>query len=419
MFILAIGASVVIVEFGNDGLGDKTAMAGSGDNVTGWAWSSNIGWISLNCTNDNSCATANYGVGVDKSTGNFSGYGWSSNVGWIDFAPTSGYPATPNAGARLDRATGQVTGWAKILSLGADGWIKMSDDSVAAWNGQGVKINNSTGDFSGWAWNSNDNGAGIGWLSFNCSNDSSCGSSNYKAITSVNIPPAAVNLTSPNWSIAQAGTNYALQAFTRWQFSDPDSGSSQSAYEVIVSPNSDFSLPTVSTGKTAGSANQYSLGPSQLAYNIPYYWKVRVWDDYDVAADWTQYNSAADTDNNDGYPLTFTTYQHEIPDPGFTWFPVNPSKGEDVKFTDASKVYLTGAPSTAVDCDDAKCDWLWTASNAVISDATASTTTITFNSAGAQSVKLKVTDNDGYFYEVTKSINASKALPSWRETKAK
>ncbi len=38
--------------------------AATTDNLSGYAWSPNIGWISFNCTNTGSCATSPYGVSV-------------------------------------------------------------------------------------------------------------------------------------------------------------------------------------------------------------------------------------------------------------------------------------------------------------------------------------------------------------------
>ena len=78
--------------------------------VTGYAWSSNIGWICFDC------GTAN--VQID-GLGFFSGYAWSSNIGWIDFGPSSGYPSAPSTRAQLSGGT--VIGWARALSYG-DGW---------------------------------------------------------------------------------------------------------------------------------------------------------------------------------------------------------------------------------------------------------------------------------------------------------
>ncbi|MDD4332962.1 MAG: hypothetical protein PHT51_02515 [Patescibacteria group bacterium] len=137
------------------------AQAGTSQNVSGYAWSSNYGWISFNCTNDSSCGTADYGVNIDSATGNFSGYAWSPNLGWVDFAPSSGYPQAPNYSVKYDKTTGSVAGWAKVLALGDNGWLEMS----GTWT-NGVSIDVS-GKFSGYAWNGNNDGTGVGWISFN------------------------------------------------------------------------------------------------------------------------------------------------------------------------------------------------------------------------------------------------------------
>lgn len=176
-----ISAGIVLFEVKNF----KIALAGAGDNVSGYAWNSDYGWISFNCINDSSCATVDYGVAIDSATGYFSGYAWSSNLGWIDFAPSNGYPEAPLTDVHYNSATGDITGWAKILSLGDDGWIKMS----GSWGG--VVIDGASGDFSGYGWNES-----AGWLSFNCLNDSSCGSSNYKVSASGLTPSAPTGLTA-------------------------------------------------------------------------------------------------------------------------------------------------------------------------------------------------------------------------------
>jgi len=142
-------------------------QASADDNVSGWAWSSNIGWISFNCTNDTPpCDSSNYGVDVDRLTGDFSGYAWSSNIGWIDFGPSPvprPFPAEPYHGFRLG-ADGTVTGWARALSAddnGWDGWIK-SDGTATGWS-DSVRLNPAGDAFEGYAWG----GEVIGWIEFN------------------------------------------------------------------------------------------------------------------------------------------------------------------------------------------------------------------------------------------------------------
>lgn len=63
------------------------AEAGAGQNVLGFAWSENIGWISFNNLSDGSATS--YGVNISPlgvtGTGDLSGHAWSENIGWVSF----------------------------------------------------------------------------------------------------------------------------------------------------------------------------------------------------------------------------------------------------------------------------------------------------------------------------------------------
>jgi len=123
----------------------ESAQSATADNVSGWAWSETIGWISFNCTDRGVCGTSNYGVNIDGS-GNFSGYAWSENIGWINFAPTGPYPTTPNYSAKYDSETDNITGWAKAEAAdgnGWDGWILLGKET-GGWANQ-VTVNSGTG----------------------------------------------------------------------------------------------------------------------------------------------------------------------------------------------------------------------------------------------------------------------------------
>lgn len=198
MITLAVAVSVVIIsfQFNND---LKKVFASSADhNVSGWAWSENFGWISFNSSNCDAdgngqsdgapagCPPSgtlipNYGVKIDEISGDFSGFAWSPNIGWIDFAPV-GPPSAPNYSAKLDFNDKSVTGWAKILSLGDDGWLKMETVSIS-----------EAGDFSGWAWNG-DGSVGLGWLSFNGSDAGAGG--NYKVMTTADLSNINLGINS-------------------------------------------------------------------------------------------------------------------------------------------------------------------------------------------------------------------------------
>lgn len=213
--VVALGIGYVAYTVNPKSVEIPKAQAGSGQNVSGYAWSDTIGYISFNSTSDGS--TSSYGVNVDPATGNFSGQAWSSSpdttktppqggVGWISFdrAVTGNPPAAPyqtgvftDPIAKADITTGAVTGWARALSActldalgnlsptpcvtdpnagGWDGWIKLAKDASDTGSSYGVTITPSTGNFAGYAWggaqvdasgNSITGGVSdIGWINF-------------------------------------------------------------------------------------------------------------------------------------------------------------------------------------------------------------------------------------------------------------
>lgn len=457
MVMTAFGLSLAVVyyEFGFRP-NVKVTSADSNNNVSGWAWNSNTGWISFNCTGDTPpCADSNYGVSIDANTGNFSGYAWSSSVGWISFnrSDTGNPPGQPyqNGGgsdpiAGYNSSTGTVDGWAKILSLGANGWIKLRKFPSDGGADYGVSI--ASGNFSGWAWNANDSGGGgIGWISFNCAGETpACSGTNYKVVANLNSSPTATNQTAPNWSYFQAGQSGALNAYLDWTFSDPDAGASESAYQIIVNTQNNTNSPFFDSGKctalilggkcTAGpGAGQFPLQlalsniSQSLAYNTSYYWWVEVWDNNGMTSGLTQYNVSQDTplEADDNANKTFTTYKHEFPRPLASWFPANPSRGEEVKFiATSSQRFSSGAPATPVNCQNSTCSWLWTlppnANFKTGYNGTASTTVIIFNGTGTNAVTLTVTDqgdtgNTSYYSQISIPININVVLPKWKEVK--
>jgi len=139
----------------------------SSKQLNGWAWSSNIGWISFNSA-DSGAGGSPYNVFVNDS-GNFGGYAWSPNIGWISFnsADLSGCPGVITA--HVSTSTGSVTGWARaIAGVGrTDGWdgcIELSGTNHPTGDitgAGGVTYDRNTGIFKGFAW-----GDVVGWISF-------------------------------------------------------------------------------------------------------------------------------------------------------------------------------------------------------------------------------------------------------------
>lgn len=137
----------------------RMVMAAS-QQVFGWAWSENIGWLQFEPVFG--------GVFADDTTGDLSGYAWSESLGWVSFEPSdlTGCPSG-SCVANLDITTGALSGWAKAISGSSsnwDGWISLRGSSPD----YGVDMSLDTGDFSGWAWGSDV----VGWLSFSGVTDS-------------------------------------------------------------------------------------------------------------------------------------------------------------------------------------------------------------------------------------------------------
>jgi len=449
--------------------GTYDSSADTGHNLSGFAWSENIGWISFNSESDGS--GNNYGVYVDNDSGDVSGFAWSENIGWISFNRNTSYcaggdnigracvdssdcpgsscggssdgitgnpPEAPyNTGsgaiAKYDINTYEFDGWAKILSMGDDGWISLKG------NNYGIKFDGDKKELTGWAWNGNDDGTGIGWISFNCSNDSSCASSDYKIFAEINRKPTIDNLVAPQWNYAQVcDKNDALRANLSWDVHDDDAGFRVSAYQLIL--RNTFGGIEFDTGKCDCNSGDsgcdtkctidlntpfedddtmtYTIYSLNLKYNTSYKWEVRIWDDLNAVSDLRIFNTAeGDMDtSNDGNNYTFTTYKHEFPQPYFTWFPEQPSIGEKTLFIsrDLSKYGNSGN-----DCTDSACDYKWEADpsdNIEISNSLASSTIITFKNKLSSKIELELSDSD-YFCSTSTTFNIEQKLPMWIEAR--
>ena len=204
----------------------QIVIAGGNDNVSGWAWSENIGWISFNNTSGG--GAIDYGVDIDTSTGVFSGYAWSENIGWISFneADLTGCPTSP-CRAELNFSTNEVSGWAKALDI--DSWIRLRDTDYGVWRNDLTLPN----EFRDWAWSD----IVIGWISFNCIDRNICGTSDYKVVVALDsIDPAVdvfnINPVSPgwvsstvafdiSWTVSDNGGSY-LSHIEVWRANDVD-----------------------------------------------------------------------------------------------------------------------------------------------------------------------------------------------------
>ncbi len=500
-------AFLALFNFQKDNPSALAAPICGDNNIAGFAWSDTIGWVSfnsgdcdgnsngfidLNCGGDDSTTPViPYGVKIDWPTGNFSGYAWSSNIGWVSFNeinPPDNYlfntncpsacNSSNNCTACYNSTSNNVYGWAKALSLGDDGWIKLSD---ASWS-NGVKINGISKEFEGWAWNGNTTaGTGIGWISFShldCDPDGdgfsngvgSCPPSgtpiaDYKVYIT-NTTPTATYLSAPNINYTNAcDWRDARRVQLTWQFSDQDvvaCGDYQSAYQVVVDQvnhvpteldamaiNTTRSLP-LKTSKLSGSAlSLYPTNPGNnpdytgvdLNYDEHYYWWVKVWDKYNADSGWVQFaTTTPDTDNDDtgqagcnpNCDKTFWTYKHEFPEAYFYWFPLVPSKDEKTIFTDFNSLYyIYTGPTTNIpsDCFNvatglSDCTYQWSSLDTGVTidplTQTASSTNIVFGEAKTdKTISLQVTDPETYSCSTSTTFKANIKLPTWKEVKYK
>lgn len=144
--------------------------------VTGWAWSSNVGWIQFDTGVASPVVvstTTDLGHGA-SSYGAFRGHAWSSNVGWLSFEPNdvAGCPTGFDGSVALlngcnptiDLSSGAVTGWARVRSMipSGDGWLQLSGQNHNTSGGGGVKLDPVSRAFSGYAYEP----SAVGWIDF-------------------------------------------------------------------------------------------------------------------------------------------------------------------------------------------------------------------------------------------------------------
>ena len=468
---------IVLVYKNND-----RAQAASGDNVSGFAWSENFGWISFNstecdidgngfidgngidddldCGGDNSSTLiVDYGAKVDVATGQMSGFAWSPNIGWIYFgdsnipeallaeAPTiAGYtkewPIIHKGSTIAEQLNPikTVTGWAKILTLENDGWMKMMGASIPGGDPYGVVIDMDTGFFSGWSWNATSTyGVGAGWVSY-----ASTTPIDYKVKSNFNTPPSVPvsSLSAPNWGPVQIClAKDARRALLRWKFSDSDLGATHLAYQLILTDKTD-NTSSFDTGICTGVGTceplgcnpskctmniafvcpsdsmqcQYILDSSDLEYGTLYSWQVKVWDDWGASSGLIP-------------GPDFITYLHEFPNVG------NPadylgrvSQNEQIKFNATSSYYITNIPNTSpTPCNETNCFWNWTfevggnpdTNTTFVPPTTfaSSSPIVVFSTENTRDVYVAVTDSDLYTCTSMAVVEVNKKLPSWIETR--
>lgn len=371
--------------------------ADSATQMTGWAWSENIGWISFNSKNcdankdgqsdgtPSGCPAAGtpmtqYGV-TRQSNGDLTGYAWSEHIGWIKFDPSGPYPGSPNRSARVPNV-GAASGWFRAIASDAswDGWMKF--DSGGNY-GSGVSLGGSQGTtLQGYGWGSDV----VGWIHMS-------GVTQSGNAYGINIGGGQVsNLTA---DVSGPGITCAAnpQPSISWTYTDAD-GLSQSAYQVQIDTNQGFGNPIVDSAKVTSTSNTYVAPAGILNYGTLYYYRVRVWNTNDVASPYAV--------------SSMTTTAHRGPTVAFTSTPTKPVKGVEATMTDQT--------TTSGGASIASRSWTFPVSATnTTPPADGATEKIIFRDQ-SNPVTLSVTDSDNLTCSLQKTITAVSPVLEFKET---
>ena len=225
IFVFLAAFSIFNFHFSKDVKADATPS------LTGYAWSSNIGWISFTpSTNGNNTIT------VDPTTGNINGYAWSENIGWVKFGGLGA-----GADANYNFSTGAITGWARACAGSQNGDCSTSASRTDGWDG-GISLSgtgygvsgtqvSTTAQLSGYAWGSDV----VGWVDF--SNASI-----------VNLPAVPV---IPSTFVLSVSGSSCLPSGVSLSWSSVSGASTYNIYRSDLTTNSSYSI--LKTGITSNS----------------------------------------------------------------------------------------------------------------------------------------------------------------------
>jgi len=191
LFVIGVFFSIASIAFGQPTPPTPPTILGGTNpsaKINGYAWMGTTdttygggGWVNFNCDPGNcSSGAGNWGVTANlddgsASFGQLSGNAWSNNLGWLTFNQQAVSGCWANNGSETFPGTARIlrtpnsnnlfpiVGWGKFVGgdeISNDGW-----DGCVSFSGSsyGVFINPATGVLEGFAWGSS---PVVGWVGF-------------------------------------------------------------------------------------------------------------------------------------------------------------------------------------------------------------------------------------------------------------
>lgn len=201
-----------------------------------YAWSENIGWLNFGTSTGN----------IHVTDTAITGYAWSPTYGWINMAPTTSGVTNNGEGDLSGYAWGENTGWINFGSVSID----------------------TTGYFTGYA-----SGDVTGQVSLNCSNTSSCSSSDFKVQTDWRPASQRGGSTGIISSVSQSKPQEPINQITQQpagfavQINNGAGQTNSRAVSLTFTVGSDTKRMAISNEPDFTTA-------SQIPYEAPYQWSL-------------------------------------------------------------------------------------------------------------------------------------------------
>lgn len=242
----------------------------------GWAWSSNIGWISFSSDNAAS-GGGEYQVVLDNATREFSGYAWSSNIGWITFNKNE-LADCPSGECVAKMVGDSLSGWARACSsmfqfmCGLRALTTAETSALGGWTGW-VSLDSKAGEsitygpkvvdnvLTGFAWG----GDVFGWISFEWLNQLKNPTKPNVTVTLSDTVIPVNGKTNITWEVSGADT---CTASGGWTGNKSKTGGTEESGTILA--NTTFFLTCAGPGgETTGSASVgVSVTPLQPTVSI-------------------------------------------------------------------------------------------------------------------------------------------------------